>query len=247
MGTVGGDLTLGCGVTVGLSGNFASTAGTVANGGNYSMDTNVAQGYFMWRRPASFFIDASIGGGSVDINKINRPTNVPGIVATGNTSGSLVDGHVRAGYEFLVSPGFVIGPVVGYRFLQSQLNGYSESNGGGMEFAYNRQTSTANIGTFGIFGNYQGKIGRMDMSVRLNATYLYDFSGNQTISGRLANNISPTTFISTYSGLNDIVNLGVGGTAMLTRRVGLNLDYVGGIPREGTYTNRFQASIGWKF
>ena len=43
------------------------------------------------------------------------------------------------------------------------------------------------------------------------------------------------------------LGIGVGGTAMLTRRVGLNLDYVGGIPREGTYSNRFQASIGFKF
>ncbi len=248
MGTVGADFTLGCGFTAGLSGNFSSTSGAIANGGNYDMDTNIVQAYFMWRRPASFFIDGSIGGGSVDFNKINRPTNVPGIVATGNTSGSLVDGHVRVGYEFLVAPGFVIGPAVGYRYVQSQLNGFSESNGGGMDFAYNRQTTTANLGTFGLFGNYQGKMGHMDMSLRLNAVYLYDFGNSgQTISGKLANNISPTTFISTYTGLGDLVNLGVGGTAMLTRRVALNLDYVGGIPREGTYSNRFQASIGFKF
>ncbi len=45
----------------------------------------------------------------------------------------------------------------------------------------------------------------------------------------------------------DTFNVGIGGTAMLTRRVGLNLDYVGGIPRDGTYSNRFQASLGCKF
>ena len=248
MGTIGADFTLACGFTAGLSGNFSTTSGTIANGGNYDMDSNIVQAYFMWRRPASFFIDGSIGGGSVDINKINRPTNVPGIIATGNTAGSLVDGHIRAGYEFLVSPGFVIGPAVGYRYLQSQLNAYSESNGGGMAFSYNRQTTTANLGTFGLFANYQGKMGRMDMSLRLNAVYLYDFSpNNQTISGRLARNISPTTFIQTYAGMADTFNVGIGGTAMLTRRVGLNLDYVGGIPRDGTYSNRFQASLGWKF
>jgi hypothetical protein len=84
--------------------------------------------------------------------------------------------------------------------------------------------------------------------LRLSAVYLYDFSpDHQNISGRLANNISPTTFISTYSGLRDIANVGIGGTAMLTRRLGLNLDYVGGIPREGTYSNRFQAGLSWKF
>ncbi len=248
MGTVGADFTLGCGFTAGLSGNFSTTSGTIANGGSYDMDTNIVQGYFMWRRPGSFFIDGSIGGGSVDVNKINRPTNVPGIVATGNTAGSLVDGHVRVGYEFLVSPGFVIGPAIGYRYLQSQMNGYSESNGGGMDFAYNRQTTTANLGTFGLFANYQGKFGHMDMSLRLNAVYLYDFTpDHQTISGRLARNISPTTFIQTYAGMADTFNVGIGGTAMLTRRIGLNLDYVGGIPRDGTYSNRFQASVGFKF
>src|SRR5262249_5878198 len=249
MGTVGADFTLSCGFTMGLSGNFASTSGTIANGGDYAMGVNVVPAYLMWRpQPGSYFIDGSFGGGTVDINKINRPTNVPGIVATGNTNGSLVDGHVRLGYEFIVAPGFVIGPVVGYRFLQSQLNAYSESNGGGMEFAYNRQTTTANLGTFGLFANYQGKAGRMDMSLRLNAVYPYDFTpDNPTIACRLPQNISPTTFITTYAGMVDTFNVGVGGTAWLTRRVALNLDYVGGIPRNGTYSNRVQVGVGFKF
>ena len=248
MATVGADFTLACGFTAGLSANFAQTTGGTSNGGNFRMDSNIVNAYAMYRRPGSFFIDGSIGGGSVDISKINRPTNVPGIVATGSTSGSVVDGHVRVGYEFRLGPGFVFGPAVGYRFIQSQLNAYSESNGAGMEFQYNRQTITSNIGTFGLFGNYQGKIGRMDTSLRLSAVYLYDFSNdNHNISGRLANNVSNYTVLSTYGGTGDVVNLGIGATAMITRRVGLNLDYVGGIPKDGAYSNRFAANLSWKF
>ncbi len=248
MVTVGGDFTLHCGFTGGLSANFAQTSGTIANGGNYRMDSNIVNAYFMWRRPGSFFIDGSFGGGSVDITKVNRPTNVPGITATGSTSGSVMDGHVRVGYEFRAGPGFVFGPVVGYRFLQSQLNAYSESNGAGMDFQFNRNTFTANIGTFGLFGNYQGKLGRMDMSFRLSGIYLYDFSNNnRNVSGRLAGNISAVTVLPTYQGNGEGVNLGIGATAMITRRIGLNLDYVGGIPKDGNYTNRFAANLSFKF
>lgn len=248
MVTVGGDFTLRCGFTAGLSANFAQTAGTIANGGNYRMDSNIVNAYVMWRRPGSFFIDGSFGGGSVDITKINRPTNVPGIIANGSTSGSVIDGHVRVGYEFRAGPGFVFGPVIGYRYLQSQLNAYSESNGAGLDFHYDRQTFTSNIGTFGLFGNYQGKLGRMDMSLRLSGVYLYNFSNdNRNVSGRLANNISNNTVLSTYQGNGDVVNLGIGATAMITRRIGLNLDYVGGIPKDGAYSNRFGANLSFKF
>ena len=248
MATIGGDFTLACGLTAGLSANFAQTAGSTANGGHYRMDSNIVNAYVMWRRPGSFFIDGSFGGGSVDVGKINRPTNVPGIVADGSTSGSVVDGHVRVGYEFRAGPGFVFGPVVGYRFLQSQLNAYSEVNGAGLEFQYNRNTFTANLGTFGLFGNYQGQLGRMDMSLRLSGVYLVNFSNdNRNVSGRLANNISPLTSLSTVQGRTEGVNLGIGATAMLTRRIGLNLDYVGGIPKDGNYTNRFAANLSFKF
>ena len=51
-------------------------------------------------------------------------------------------------------------------------------------------------GTFGLFANYQGKMGRMDFAFRLNAVYLYDFTpDNQTISGRLRGNITPIVWV----------------------------------------------------
>ena len=248
MGTVGLDYTMKCGLTLGVSGSFGQTAVDVSNGGTFSLDNQVINGYAMWRRRGSFFIDGSFGGGWVDVNKIRRPTNVPGITTEGGTSGELLEGHVRVGYELYVARDFVIGPVVGYRFIQSKLDAYTESNGAGLDFHYDEQTLTSNIGTFGAFAHYQGKIGRMDTALRLNCVYLHDFSDDShNFSGRLADNISNPVSLASDDGYGDMVNIGVGVTGMLTRHLGLNVDYVGGIPSEGNYHNRVSASLSLSF
>ncbi len=248
LGTVGGDITLACGLTAGASANFAQTRGTLA-GASFRFDTQAVTAYLGYR-PGPFFFDLSFGGGNIDMNKISRNTvlAINGVVAQGSTTGSTLNGHARVGYEFKLAPGFVVGPVIGFRYLHTNLRGYTESNAAGLEFQYGNQNVDSYQGTFGAFAHYQGKIGRMDTALRLSATYKKDFrDGTRNVTGHLAGNTSNLTTLATYDGNGDSVDLGVGVTAMLTRRIGLHADYTGGIRTDDKFSSRVNASVSYSF
>ncbi len=247
MGTIGADVTLNCGLTVGGAANVAETNGSQSGGSRYRFSTATFEAYAMYR-PGPFFADLSFGGGSVDLNKIHRQTIFASVVTDGSTTGSAQYGHFRLGYEFRAAPGLVFGPVVGVRYDRVTLSGYSETNGAGLEFSYGRQTISSVQGTFGAFVNYQGKLATMDTSLRVSGVYRHDFQdGTRRVNGRLANNLSNTTTLSTYDGNGSGADLGVGVTGMLTRHIGLHVDYTAQVRQDDRFANRISATMSYSF
>lgn len=247
LGQVGGDVQLPCGLTIGGTASFGEIRGRVSGGGRYNMDFQTVNAYAQYR-VRGWFADLSFGGGTFDIDSIRRPTLVPTIIGLGQTRASAQYGHFRLGYEFKAGPGFVFGPVVGYRYLRTTMDGWTETDGAGLDFTFNRQTITSHQGTFGLFGLYQGKLGRMDASARFGATYRHDFQdGTRRVSGNLANTLAATSALATYDGNGRAIDFNAGFTAMLTRRIGLHVDYQGTAREDDKFANRVTGSLSFSF
>lgn len=247
LGQVGGDVQLANGLTIGGKANIGETRGSVTNGGSYKMDFQTVDGYVQYR-PGPFFADLSFGGGNFDVNSIRRPTLVPTIVGLGSTNATAQYGHFRLGYEFRAGPGFVFGPVVGYRYLRTSMEGWTEVDAAGLDFVFSRQTISSHQGTFGLFGLFQGKIGRMDTSGRLSATYRHDFQdGSRNVSGQLNNALNSTTRLTTYDGNGRAIDINAGVTAKLSRRLGLHFDYQGTAREDDKFANRFSGTLSYSF
>lgn len=247
LGQAGGDVQLANGLSIGGLVSIGDVRGGVANGGGYKMNFQTVNAYAQYR-PGPFFFDLSFGGGTFDVNSIRRPTLVPTIIGLGQTTASAQYGHIRFGYEFRGGPGFVFGPVVGYRYLRTSMNGWTETDGAGLDFAFNRQTISSHQGTFGLFGLFQGKLGRMDASARFSATYRHDFQdGTRNVSGKLNNILNSTTVLSTYDGNGRSIDLNAGFTAMISRRLGLHVDYQGTVREDDKFANRVTGTLSYSF
>ncbi|MBS0657407.1 MAG: autotransporter domain-containing protein [Verrucomicrobia bacterium] len=247
VGQAGGDVQLANGLSIGGIVSIGDVRGGVSNGGSYKMDFTTVNAYAQYR-PGPYFVDLSFGGGTFDVNRIRRPTLVPTVFGLGQTSASAQYGHFRVGYEFRAGQGFVFGPVVGYRYLRTTLSGWNETDAAGLDFSFGRQTISSHQGTFGLFGLFQGKLGRMDASARFSATYRHDFQdGSRNVSGKLNNILNSTTVLSTYDGNGRSIDLNAGFSAMISRRLGLHVDYQASVREDDKLANRVTGTLSYSF
>lgn len=247
VGQAGGDVQLANGLSIGGMVSIGDVNGRVANGGSYKMDFTTVNAYAQYR-PGPYFFDLSFGGGTFDVNRIRRPTLVPTVFGLGQTSASAQYGHFRVGYEFRAGQGFVFGPVVGYRYLRTTLSGWNETDAAGLDFSFGRQTISSHQGTFGLFGLFQGKLGRMDASARFSATYRHDFQdGSRNVSGKLNNILNSTSVLSTYDGNGRSIDLNAGFSAMISRRLGFHVDYQASVREDDKLANRVTGTLSYSF
>ena len=251
-GFVGGDFTLGSGLTGGLMLNIGETTGNLdGSQARFRFNTNYVAAYAMWRPNMlpGLFIDGSFGGGTVDVNRWDRQTFVPGFIArNGDVSGTILTGHVRGGYEFKLGRNLTVGPVAAFRYLNATTRGFNEADAGGLEFGYARNSISSYNGTFGLFANATTKLGSMDAGLRLKPNYTHDFNdGRRNVRGRLVGGVGYDTVLPTYDGNRDGFDFGVGGTLMITRRLGVSADYTGNVRDDDKFQNTVSANVHFKF
>ena len=246
--SAGVDVAARCDLTVGIAFDRSAMDGKIGSTGGFDLDSFLVNAYALWRPAPRVFFDASVGGGYVDLGSIRRQTNVLGIVTEGETSGSVIDAHLRGGYDFFVNESWTLTPSVGLRYARAELNPYAESNGAGLDFAYDRQMTDSTVADLGLAATHRGVIAGVEAVMNLSANYLFELNdGDRDVSGALADNLTGTTYITTLGGISDRLDLGAGVSAQVADSVDVQLAYRHSVTDEGPDSDAISARVNFAF
>lgn len=115
-------------------------------------------------------IDYNENGGSVDRN------------ARGSTGGSSLSGGVSAGYDF-VAGGFTISPTLGYFFVNTKIDSFTETGAGGLNLVYDEQKYESSTGNAGLRITYAWKTSWGVVIPHLRGTYVREFQDETEVFG----------------------------------------------------------------
>ncbi len=109
-------------------------------------------------------------GGSVDRN------------ARGSTGGASLSGGVSAGYDFILG-GFTISPTLGYFFVDTKIDRFSEAGAGGLNLVYDQQNYESSTGNAGLRITYAWKTAWGVVIPHLRGTYVREFQDETEVFG----------------------------------------------------------------
>ena len=196
--TGGFDTALGPFHAVGVNFGFASTEIEDVVGIDEPLDVITLQaGLYAGWASGNLGVETYLGGGYNDFEQ-NRRVRVNDFSgnASGNWSGTHINGSVRAGYDMELSEKFWIRPAVSVDYLRLSEKAYSETGDAGVALSVDNRTSETGSATamFNFGAKFQGR--RTWIRPSLRAGYRYEFLND------------PTQTNFRFVGLND----GVGGT-----------------------------------
>jgi outer membrane lipase/esterase len=211
-------------LTLGLAASAETFNAKVKPGaGSFTLNGHLVTAYAQWR-PSTFFVEAYGSFGAVNLDKIIRVTSL-GLPTSGSTTGNQRAFGVKAGADFQLG-GAHISPFIGARYLAGRIDGYTETNVGGLNFSYRQHDIKPITAMAGIDGLWNLHLGEMPLTAGLSCVFQGSSNGgNQPFSGQLADTVTSTTTIQTDTS---------GGTAL---KLGARLS--------GTFSKRWSWTVGY--
>jgi outer membrane autotransporter protein len=107
--------------------------------------------------------------------------------ATGDTDGTTLSGGLSAGYDFLVG-GLTISPNLGFFYIDTTIDGFTESGAGGLNLIYDEQKFESLTGNAGLRLTYAWNLSWGVLLPHLRVDYVREFEDDVDVFGvRFAN------------------------------------------------------------
>ena len=107
--------------------------------------------------------------------------------AAGDTDGMTLSGGLSAGYDFLVG-GLTISPNLGFFYIDTTIDGFTESGAGGLNLIYDEQKFKSLTGNAGLRLTYAWNVSWGVLLPHLRADYVREFEDDVDVFGvRFAN------------------------------------------------------------
>jgi outer membrane autotransporter protein len=107
--------------------------------------------------------------------------------ASGNTDGTTLSGGLSAGYDFLAG-GLTISPNIGFFYIDTTIDGFTESGAGGLNLIYDEQKFKSMTGNAGLRLTYAWNLSWGVLLPHLRVDYVREFEDDVDVFGvRFAN------------------------------------------------------------
>lgn len=210
--------------------------------GSFKLEGQLVHAYAQWRS-GRFFVDGSAAYGSHDVRSISRTTMLGGLATSAETEGERWAATLKLGGDFGFE-GLHFTPFVGLRYTKANLDGYTETGVGGLDFNFDRQNAKSVDALFGATADWHVNPGDRPLIISLSATFQTDIAGDtRQVSGRLANTVAATTRIDVTDGLEDSLKLGARVNGALSKRWGWSLGYMAEIRDDGDTASQYSFAI----
>jgi outer membrane autotransporter protein len=140
----------------------------------------------------NFYFDGIVNISNSSYDAERNITYVDGIGlvtadAAGDTDGTTLSGGLSAGYDFLVG-GLTISPNLGVFYIDTTIDGFTETGAGGLNLIYDEQEFTSFTGNAGLRLTYAWNVSWGVLLPHLRADYVREFEDDVDVFGvRFAN------------------------------------------------------------
>lgn len=183
------------------------------NLGNFTSDIFTATLYANLHT-GGFYAQASATLGTIDYGSVTREFMMgPALRAnSGSTNGTYYSARLATGYDFAIGA-FAAGPIAQLSWQQVNVDGYAETQGDASSMRFGSQENSLLFGTAGGRVSYAFAWGEAHLKALAQATYNYDFLGNdRSVNAALVN--APVSFdMPVYAPVTNWTDLRVGLTA----------------------------------
>ncbi|HEY7642523.1 MAG TPA: autotransporter domain-containing protein [Steroidobacteraceae bacterium] len=135
----------------------------------------------------NFYFDGivNVANSSYDANRNITYVDGTGLVtadATGDTDGMTLSGGLSMGYDFLAG-GLTISPNVGFFYIDTTIDGFTEKNAGGLNLIYDEQKFKSMTGNVGLRLTYAWNVSWGVLLPHLRADYVREFENDVDVFG----------------------------------------------------------------
>jgi outer membrane autotransporter protein len=135
----------------------------------------------------NFYFDAILNFANSDYDAERNITYVDGsglvdADARGTTDGLTVSGGLSAGYDFLLG-GFTISPSLGVFYIDSTINGFTETGAAGLNLIYDKQKFTSMTSNLGLRATYAWNTSWGVLLPHVRVDYVREFEDDVDVFG----------------------------------------------------------------
>jgi len=237
---IGGDAALMPGFRLGLAGGYHLATTDEESDVDFRGDAwefSAFAGYSM----AGLYLNGSYTYGELDVDRIARPAGY-GLIAEGNTEGSLHTFRGEAGYLFPLD-GFHLGPVAGAEWVKTEIDGYTETGAAGGNVVYPSTESDNWLGFVGAEASLP-----VSDAIRLTGRGVYNFVDEGELTSAIVSLASAahamgtqTVTVPDYS--QDSVGLSLSATGLAEMNSMWHVSYGAQIGIDNGVTHRVSVGI----
>jgi outer membrane lipase/esterase len=211
-------------------------------GGNFRAENTTGRLYGMWKGgPVSLAIDADYG--VVRVKGIRRTTAFAGFQTAGSTSGDTWGAGMLFAWQAETGP-WTLRPWAALRTERLTLDGYREGGVASLNMAFDGQNAKSSSGAVGIDAGTEmhlaGHLARIDFR---GAWHGELGSHARTVSGKLADNVTPTTRIEVDDGDGSGLALGAAATMFFTKNWSATVGYEADVRVDDKVASRATISL----
>jgi len=244
--TLGADFAVSDGLVIGVAGTYADNSVDYADGiSKFDMTTYQGTAFATYYND-NFYVDASFGYGDSSYKKIIRFTGVTGIAAGGRTNGQQLTAAANAGYVYSVG-NLTIGPTVGVRYINVDVDPYTETGGSIFNIAYGKQDVQSFVVALGGQASGRFKMGSVVMVPQLRVAYEAELDGDRTLVGQLLNNTANPAALSDSVLDDDTLVIGGGVMAAFSDSLSLIVDFTSAVGIQGGSENQLTGQLRLRF
>lgn len=241
--TAGFDLSLGKDLLVGAAVSAENMKSDLkAGAGSAQMRGQLVAVYGQWKG-GTFFADATAAYGSQDFKDIKRTTALGGFETAAETDGDRFGATVRVGAD-LSSGAIRFTPFAGLRYVKAKLDGYTEKDVAGLNYAFDDQSAKSFEGLIGATADWTIDNRTLPLVLSASAVYQKDLADDtRPLSGRLADTISARSTINVTDGLGETVKVGLRASGLVTKSWGWSIGYLADFRQDGNTANQYSLSL----
>ena len=230
--TAGVDYRLNGQMVVGAALGWVSTSSELADGGGIDTDGWSLNLYGTWYRD-QWYVEGVLGYGSNDYD-FKRVILLPEIfqgrdtfVAVGSPKSDQLSAELGAGYDFRLGPAATLSGFGRFSYVDTAIDGYSETGGGPFDLAFADQELDSLLGEAGVEITYPWSVGWGVLQPMLRVSFLHEFEDDaQVIRARFLADGSQRFFVVRSERPDrDYMNLAAGISATLPRGWATFLQY----------------------
>lgn len=244
--TVGADYRvtdkLTAGVAVSVAGNenkLHQNQGTInTDGYNISVYGNYSD--------KNFYVNSAASLGKYEFD-IKRNTNFNNRIATANTDSNLFSVSINSGYDAKLG-NITFGPIVGLKYDNVNINGYSEKGAGSLNIKVNDQKANSLVLSLGAqaTGTIKTNIGTLIPYVR--GSYEYQLADtSRTLTTEFVSQPGIPMRIQTFNSDRDYFKLSTGAEFVFSNNLSGGLSYETIIGYENFTNNTIRSEINYRF
>jgi outer membrane lipase/esterase len=216
-----------------------------ASRGTQNFSAAAFSAYFGYRQPG-WWLDLS-GAGSWENYDLTRSTTfAQRATALGDTSGNSFYAALDGGIDFAGGGNITVGPVAGLRYINTDLDGYTETGAEMFNTSVAEQTNTAVVGSVGFQASGVFSSGGTAFAPHARASYEHYIDKPNRIVA-VTNAVGQTRISSGGSGDNGYILVGAGVSIQAGANMAFSLDYEGTLDRDNGNDNAVVGRFTYSF